>query len=175
MTDYPIALRSDMVKFVKDSYEKEVTEATVGRAIKRMGFTQIIIMRGSRAVRTDIPEEAHRVREIAAEAIQQQMEINAEVKAQHAKEAKVYSGGPRKGTCAWVRLPPGGETGFNPRTPRTASAKKPSEPQQQAQEGQQILESMLDDESMQEPETPPLPIFMQGLGDPVQEYISPYS
>lgn len=56
--------------------------------------------------------------EIAAEAIAEQMRINAEVKAQHAREAKVYSGGPRKGTCAWVRLQPGAATGFNPRLPR---------------------------------------------------------
>lgn len=159
-----------MVKFVKDTFGKDVTEATVGRAIKRLGFTQIIIQRGERATRHDLPPEAEQVRQIAAQAIDEQMKINAQIKAQHAREAKVYSGGPRKGTCAWVRLPPGADTGFEPRKPRG----RRNHPQQQALEGQQVLEGILES-STGVTDVQSLPVFLNLPNLPEEDYISPYT
>ncbi|MCJ1439156.1 hypothetical protein MMC27_008547 [Xylographa pallens] len=117
--DNPIAVREDMVDFVRLRFGKEVNNSCVTHAIKRMGFTRIIIMRGLWATRHDLPPEAARVHHIAAEAIEKQMRMNAEQKAE-----LVRQGNPavaqNKGRYAWVRLHPGEDTGISPRASKAA-------------------------------------------------------
>jgi len=43
MLDNPIAVREDMVEFIKERFGKEVNHSCVTHAIKRLGFTRIIV------------------------------------------------------------------------------------------------------------------------------------
>ena len=82
------------------------------------------IMRGLWATRHDLPPEAARVHHIAAEAIERQLRVNAEQKAE-----LVRQGNPavaqNKGRYAWVRLHPGEDTGISPRASK-ATNRRPS-------------------------------------------------
>ncbi|MCJ1388017.1 hypothetical protein MMC18_000861 [Xylographa bjoerkii] len=168
--DNPIAVREDMVDFVRDRFGKEVNNSCVTHAIKRMGFTRIIIMRGLWATRHDLPPEAARVHHIAAEAIERQMRVNAEQKAE-----LVRQGNPavaqNKGRYAWVRLHPGEDTGINPRAPK--SSKQHPSTGVASENTTTISENSAfenaDSETLGTGQVSPLPDFQA-----LQEYISPY-
>ena len=192
MLDNPIAVREDMVEFIKERFGKEVNHSCVTHAIKRLGFTRIIvtllplkrrvqypdnfqIMRGLWATRQDLPPEAARVHHVAAEAIERQMRLNAELKAEHVKNGNSPVA-QNKGRYAWVRLHPGEDTGFNPR--QSKSSKRWSNRGNGTENGiENGAENEHSEMSISTPELgsaigeSPIPPGYQEH----QEYISPYS
>ena len=118
-------------------------------------------MRGLWATRHDLPPEAARVHHIAAEAIERQMRLNAEQKAEHVRQGNSPVA-QNKGRYAWVRLHPGEDTGFNPRVPKASKRwnkenafdDTPTEPE---------MPSTIE-------ESPIPPSYQEHL-----EYVSPYS
>lgn len=132
-------------------------------------------MRGLWATRHDLPPEAARVHHVAAEAIERQMRLNAELKAEHVRNGNSPVA-QNKGRYAWVRLHPGEETGFNPR--QSKSSKRWSNKDNGTEnDPETLLENANSEQSMSTPELPP------AMGEsPIppgyqehQEYISPYS
>lgn len=191
MLENPIAVREDMVEFIKERFGKEVNHSCVTHAIKRLGFTRIIvrktpverlpqfsdtpqIMRGLWATRHDLPPEAARVHHVAAEAIERQMRLNAELKAEHVRNGNSPVA-QNKGRYAWVRLHPGEDTGFNPR--QSKSSKRWSKENGTENGTENGVEN---GNSEQTPGTPELTAAMGESPIPPgyqehQEYISPYS
>ncbi|MCJ1404165.1 hypothetical protein MMC11_007390 [Xylographa trunciseda] len=168
--DNPIAIREDMVDFVRDRFGKEVNNSCVTHAIKRMGFTRIIIMRGLWATRHDLPPEAARVHHIAAEAIERQMRVNAEQKAE-----LVRQGNPavaqNKGRYAWVRLHPGEDTGINPRTTNSTKRRlsKEAASENTTTNSENSALEIIFSETVGTGQNSPQPDFQA-----LQQYVSPY-
>jgi len=133
-------------------------------------------MRGLWATRHDLPPEAARVHAVAAEAIDRQMRLNAQLKAEHVRNGNSPVA-QNKGRYAWVRLHPGDDTGFNPRQSKGNSkrwANKDSKEDGSEQHEEHEGDTTTPDMPTDTPPTTEDSMIPYGYQEH-QEYVSPYS
>ena len=127
-------------------------------------------MRGLWATRHDLPPEAARVHHVAADAIERQMRVNAEQKAE-----LVRQGNPavaqNKGRYAWVRLHPGEDTGISPRASKSAKRRPGKETafENITTNSENYVFENAESETQIMGQESPLPGFQA-----LQQYVSPY-